>query len=53
MDKDQTQASKIGASEAEMAFSETLRQKAREGRPSLEDLMDQAEEQRGEDEHES
>jgi hypothetical protein len=31
--------------EAEMAFSETLRQKAREGRPRLEDLQDRADEE--------
>ena len=40
MDKDQTKASKIEASEAEMAFGETLRQKVRAGRPRLEDLWD-------------
>jgi hypothetical protein len=30
---------------AEMAFSETLRQKAGEGRPHLEDLQDRGEEE--------
>ena len=38
MDKDHEQR------EAEMAFSETLRNKAREGRPRLEDLQDRVRE---------
>ena len=36
--------------EAELAFSETLRQKAREGRPRLEDLLDRGEASSREDE---